>query len=364
MSSSSSSSSSSNNFHNNQSSASSYLIELELFRGKLWNTILNRILNISLRGIHSLTNKEVSHMLLRYLFNKIADLRSKRRSDPVFMTHTSSMAESQLKDDFIYFGIRTPPSTFVSSIIELALIDSRRKISDGITEIDVEIEQLSDGSLSYRGQNYPETANLAKQFPRNHSEAVALAIRYRYLGLETHGLANPYAEMGYDKNENILEAFATPFNRYFNRYHSAFPDLEVVFGSLGSFFAADSIKERLVMCNPPFDISIMSLMIYTVLEHLDKVSDYDKEQRFVLTLPNWKDVELFRSLSENKYCLSYSEIPKSHTCFYDTLNGKHIKPCDILRIILSSKSPHEPSHNRLIKFDNIKSGQRKALQHE
>ncbi|CAE7764073.1 pcif1, partial [Symbiodinium pilosum] len=56
----------------------------------------------------------------------------------------------------------------------------------------------------------------------------------------------------------VIEAFASPLNTLAGKgcYHSAFADVDGLFGSLGSFFES-SISDGTVEVNPPFDEDVV-----------------------------------------------------------------------------------------------------------
>jgi hypothetical protein len=62
------------------------------------------------------------------------------------------------------------------------------------------------------------------------------------------------------------ECFASPFNCFFSKYFSAFPDTDNAFGSMGSFFDAD-IVEGSLEANPPFDHTVAVRMA----EHISRL---------------------------------------------------------------------------------------------
>ena len=317
------------------SASTSRIIETELVRKHSWESIRSRVLSLRLEDENGrlLNLKENSNLMLRYLFNKIITRTSE--DDPVMITSESSIAKQQVVEDFDYHRvINCEPDKF-STLLETGLIEGKKAV-DCIQAYDQSIiYEAGNGSsakLRYKKVIYEDIGGLATANREYCAEAIALQIRYTYLRLMTHGLANDYAGLGYKPNDAV-EAFASAFNHYFTRYYSAFPDLETCFGSLGSFFAAE-LRSELMMINPPFDLSIMKEMIRRVTEALDN----EGEKTFHLTFPAWLDVKEFMSLETHKYTVKFTIIPKDKTRFIDHMRGgKVIKPCNILEVIMTNK---------------------------
>lgn len=81
------------------------------------------------------------------------------------------------------------------------------------------------------------------------------------------------------------EAFASPFNCYFRNYCSAFPDIDCLFGSSGSFFDYEPI-EGSFEANPPFTEEVIERMSVHI-ENLLKSSL--RPLSFVVFIPEWLD---------------------------------------------------------------------------
>jgi hypothetical protein len=327
------------------------LMECELERSRLYEGILQSLYSLKLTrkdGI-PLNSSKVNFLLLRYVFNKIADngvqpgvqskndekvpdvKENKLDDDPVFMTHVSSLAINQLRDDFEYFGIKTPSAKDVSDMIEKKFADAVAYLKNRGIPADGPV-LLVEQKIMYKLRSYPDISSLGKNNPKYLKQALALQIRYKYLHLETYGLSNPYAVMGYKPDDKVIEGFGSAFNHYFNMYYSAFPDLEACFGSKGSFFNATIPAGYLTVCNPPFDASVMKCMIAKVLDILQTASEHGQNRSFLLTLPDWRDMSELTSLKTNKFCIEYKQIPQAHALFIESGTGKVVKPCNILQV--------------------------------
>jgi hypothetical protein len=130
-----------------------------------------------------------------------------------------------------------------------------------------------------------------------------------------------------------IECFASPLNCRYDRFASAFPDVDCPFGSLGSFFEwirqvqkdlhdenADNDAANDGVCyqaNPPFCdgvIQELSTTISTVIS-----DNYEqKSQRpimFVVFVPAWHDTPCYQLLLENEY-LAYHNLLKQGDHWY------------------------------------------------
>ena len=244
---------------------------------------------------------ELKNMLLRFVFNCVeansvetkqkAKTKKEIREDPVFMSEIDS-ALAQLEKDLQFHLV--PKSTitnflseFVSSwkqcIVAMnAWFDASAAAGaaartivtyDGISKtlgcgkcIFPDINQLVSSTLPLVEDKEKEKEKKSRCIIEH---AVALQVRYDYLGLAHQGRARDYASMGYDrKDTTVLEAFATSLNAYFPNYCSAFPDLETVFGSQGSFFDlpfSEWFKYQTIFINPSLDEHLINKTIERVL---------------------------------------------------------------------------------------------------
>ena len=80
------------------------------------------------------------------------------------------------------------------------------------------------------------------------------------------------------------ENFASPLNCYFKEFNSAFPDIDIFFGSLGSFFEYEPI-EGSFETGPPYTLEVMDKMAIR-LEKL--LSQSQLPLSFVVFVPDWQ----------------------------------------------------------------------------
>jgi len=367
--------------YNNTVNNSKKIIEIELYRKQLYNNIVDKVYDKLKTYLES---KEIQHFLLRYIFNKIIERLP--QNDPVFIHKYSDICYLQVEKDFEFKDIKIDVKEFIE-YIDLLLKEAEENlntaINDNLIENDKPINYDKNiNSFIYNNKTYKNISNLGNiNNPDLYCYCIALNIRYSYLHLSTHGLARDYYKMGYSRSDGF-EIFASSFNHYFDLYHSAFPDLEKPFGSLGSFF--ESVEPELLKCaintvllsiknneytegmekkfkecffmsdvykkntnskncyykssknryknkvmfvNPPFDMVLMSIVFF-VFEHLNI------EYKTIFTVPNWKDflfLERMKRHSRTKRTIVY---PKGSLRFINHMNNKKIYPCDIAEIYL------------------------------
>lgn len=355
------------------------IIETELYRKKLYNNIIDKI---SEKLKIYLENKEIQHFLLRYTFNKIIERCN--NEDPIFIPKYSEICYLQVEKDFEFKNIKIDVKDFVSfldTLYEDALIKLNNSFSDNLIENDKQIIFNHETNLfTYNDKIYKNISNLANL---NNIElypyCIALNIRYSYLHLSTHGLARDYNRMGYSKSDGF-EIFASSFNHYFDLYHSAFPDLEKPFGSLGSFFSSvepellkcaiqtvlnsiknndyteglekkfkdcffmsdiykknskncyyksskNRYKNKVMFVNPPFDMVLMSIVFF-IFEHLNI------EYKTIFTVPNWDNFLFLKRMKKHFRTKKTIIYPKGKLRFINHMNNKKIYPCDIAEIYL------------------------------
>lgn len=83
------------------------------------------------------------------------------------------------------------------------------------------------------------------------------------------------------------ELFASPLNCYFSHFYSAFPDVDVHFGSQGSFFHAEELPGGSYEVGPPYTEEVMDLMAQKLLCLLQ--ASGERPLSFVIFVPDWGD---------------------------------------------------------------------------
>jgi hypothetical protein len=319
------------------------LVNQELKRSFLYRQILNAIQNY----LSDWNHKEIQHLLLRFIFNRKIE---EKNDDPVFVIGSNSsqfLANEQLISDIQFkYGIshKTKESgQYLCNMIDHYIRECKNSL--------LKIESLGGNLMKAPNKNEifdhdDGFKSLLEKYPQYPNHAIALHIRYNYMGLKNHGLARNYKDdTKLNPNEGV-ECFASSFNHYFDEYYSAFPDLESVFGSRGNFFTADLIKNissnKKFFINPPFDCTIILEAVNQVESFLntkkkEKIASSSNSFsglifEFEFTIPDWKDFKAKEILLNSVYLKNAKKYSKGskELQFIDKTTNKTISPCDIV----------------------------------
>lgn len=129
---------------------------------------------------------------------------------------------------------------------------------------------------------------LEKKYPNvSQFEIIKCALRYYSLGIrgQQWSLNKDSLKALKEKGYNT-EAFASPFNNYFDRYYSIFNE-DKPFGSLGSFFGADHTNE-VIYANPPFTEYMLNKLV-------DEICSL---QYVYIVTPDWNDAGWYERLKK------------------------------------------------------------------
>jgi hypothetical protein len=327
------------------------LVEVELRRKTLYEELLDRLKDWKFDcgfRIH-LSEKEISHILLRYIFNKKATTSSPE-SDPVFVTGTSKLARDQLERDLKNVNLKGAKD--LADLIDNELSNAARKIRNEKFRKDqpVVLSLSTDRQLIYRHRSQDDFTRLAERYgPQYYNAAFALGLRYSYICLSGHGLARAYEEDTKRSANDPLacEGFASAFNHHFDRYYSAFPDLEAFFGSRGCFFKINWKQEpsdmTYYLC-PPFDESLMQLCVDHVFNALE--NHLVSRPTFVFSIPGrWTNFSALNALKESSWVRELIDYRKGKLRFIDYMatneKDRVIYPTDICVITLSTEIKEE-----------------------
>lgn len=324
------------------------LVEIELQRQTLYEQCKSQLR--VLLPAEVLSEKELSHLLLRYIFNKI--IVRQTHDDPVFIVTRSPKAEQQLEQDFLYYDLARRSHNDLTSVllrrtIEEQLAQAKAALAiynDEPPAAGILLLQSETNSILYKSIVYNDVCGLAQRNPQYAHYALALNIRYTYLSLWNQGLARCYQQMNIAPDEAI-EAFSSAFNHHCVHYCSAFPDLESVFGSLGSFFQQtdDTLPKQWILLNPPFD----STLIEQAIDHVEHLLHTSKKRyRVLFTVPAWKDFPAFYRLKSSSFRQSMRYHPKGTLPFIDHMSTKEnntdapvlIYPCAINEVEWSNSN--------------------------
>ena len=105
------------------------------------------------------------------------------------------------------------------------------------------------------------------------------------------------------------ECFASPLNHYFKSYNSAFPDVDIPFGSKGSFFDFYP-EEGSFEVNPPFIEEILAATVARVLALLTRAEEAKKPLSFILFTSAWEDTPGIMWATKSSFCRKHSRMRK------------------------------------------------------
>lgn len=118
------------------------------------------------------------------------------------------------------------------------------------------------------------------------------------------------------KNYGVsVEGFASPINSqilYINenlKYCSIFPDTDIYFGSIGSFFDAN-FDGKSVYVNPPYVLDIMNKVASHIESNLKNAKTF---ARFFVNVPDWTDTDYYKSFTTSEYLKLHHKFGKKHT---------------------------------------------------
>jgi len=217
---------------------------------------------------------------------------------------------------------------------------------NGITDDYISLKDNKITMNYYGYKAYGTSKYLAE--PKNRVYLFASYFRYKYFYIDNQSLAYDYEHNNvgkeYKKHE-VTECFSTPFNRYFDHFCSAFPDIDGHFGSLGSYFdrMREASKDKFefptqrLAINPPFVMNLMDLALDLALATFKKKKN---SYKMSFILPSWdQDDDPFmgvRRMTEwaekNKKNVKFEKTiaPKGSIKFKNYFVGKTMEPCDIL----------------------------------
>ncbi|CAF1689465.1 unnamed protein product, partial [Adineta ricciae] len=144
------------------------LVEVELRRKSLYEDLVKSVKNWIFDrsdGRRRLSEMQMSHLVLRYIFNKKATISSSK-CDPVFISGTSTVARSQLECDLKNINIRGAKE--LADLIDAELTSATRKIRFEKFEKDeqVKLSTSTENELIYRDRRQTDFNRLAQRHGR------------------------------------------------------------------------------------------------------------------------------------------------------------------------------------------------------
>jgi len=129
-----------------------------------------------------------------------------------------------------------------------------------------------------------------------------------------------------------IECFASPFNCTSEKYFSAFPDTDAVFGSLGSFFdynfsASDG---GCFQANPPFASGFIHTMATKMEQSLLETETVPL--MFIIFIPNWDETKGWKILRESQFLSKYVVLDQKTSLHYYTEGTQYRRKGDKYRV--------------------------------
>lgn len=212
--------------------------------------------------------------------------------------------------------------------------------------------QFSDKSWKYSISIKKEMIDKLKKYYKGSNFLVdAFVMLFRYqtlgkLGKDTMQLSLPdnYHEKLASEHYNV-ECFASPINRHFDKFFSAFPDTDSCFGSLGSFFdngyevlSSDNYSGS---CDCPYQIHAIEKCV-DLIHDLLKNSKFT--HRFKFALPLWKDADFYHKLKDSEFMKTFEEIDQDKLQYKLHKVGKDDEPIFPCASLISVQSNDENYH--------------------
>lgn len=317
-------------FNNNKSDDTTIL--LEIYRGKLYNELLNKFIQVCLKNFNEkiFSNKKkyyrtLVNLLSTWIFTQYSyydfsndaffpDIKNNELLKKT-LYHYSSLDTIEDVDTKINNIINTLNNTYnhiigkldnykkcnyynkYKNIISIEKIIIKQKRDDLDVMFYKFVLKNNNHLLNNRLDNIlnniiipiNEYTNMEQKFTGNKEKLDEyiwiILFRYQLLGSNNNQLAvlpNVLDQMKIDLNFNF-ECFASAINSSTINFCSLYYDVEKYFGSIGSFFNID-INEGVFSFNPPYQTDIIERGIEKILSFLEKSK---KQLEFVITIPIW-----------------------------------------------------------------------------
>jgi hypothetical protein len=191
------------------------------------------------------------------------------------------------------------------------------KISSGDKEITVTYSGLTF-SLNHEHLEKLKILFDRHNQSRNHAEHEAafacelFVLLARYDTLQGAGLQSALPGLVFDTLLKMfdccIECFASPLNCRYESFLSAFPDTDLSFGSLGSFFDFDFSQGGSYQANPPFTSIFIEAMHRKMVHSLDQCKE---PLMFIIFVPEWKDSPGWQALKRSNYLQHYFSVEQA-----------------------------------------------------
>lgn len=213
-------------------------------------------------------------------------------------------------------GVKVPASFF-----DLKRFDKKPKMVKFSYKIDIQKEvTLTDpiGTMTISLESY-DKLRMMYGGPDDKFEDCLYVLTRRYYttwgvtGYNLHASISQRAFYNIKQNFGVtIECFASPFNCLNDRYCSAFPDTDGVFGSLGNFFNHTFEPNDVLYLNPPFTESAMK-------QAAEVISKLDNDA--IVIVPSWrKPVSAYHNILDK--CCQEKQLVSTGADFITGSQGK------------------------------------------
>ncbi|WIA19184.1 hypothetical protein OEZ85_003829 [Tetradesmus obliquus] len=162
-----------------------------------------------------------------------------------------------------------------------------------------------------------------------HQRLFALLLRYK--SIQGHGFqaaaGPPVFELLRQKLAVGFECFASPLNAHFNKFGSAFPDVDGPFGSAGSFFRMQ-LKHGSYEANPPFVPALLTATAQHVLALLQQAEAAGGALSFCVLVPGWTEVAGWGLMNSSSFLQRSLVVAAADHGYCD---GASHQRCDLYR---------------------------------
>lgn len=238
---------------------------------------------------------------------------------------------------------------------------------------DQNVEMFFTGTsvvLSYGGRIQTITRKQYENAKRRHlagdqkllaSRLILLAARYEACGSTHNHCAVPSQVIKYANVKT--ELFGSPFNTCLDQYCSPFDDIEVHFGSLGSFFDFE-MGTGIYLMNPPYDEELIQEAMTIVISRLRTKC----EITVIVVIPVWdaesqeshkgkvfstKKFQALETAESSGYVKSQCLLNYTKHRFYDYYQDKLVAVADTHLLIMSNTRCNLTAHELATEWASI-----------
>jgi hypothetical protein len=181
--------------------------------------------------------------------------------------------------------------------------------------------------LKERYQGRPETMR---------KDVLTLIYIYSSLSMTNYHLSVPPSLL--NRLQIDIELFGSPLNTQLNRYCSMFPEIENVFGSVGSYFQYEMVSNLNYSFNPPYIAEFMVKAVNRLKGQLKNITNY-----FIVgVLPAWSESSAFQMIKAIDTFRGYIMVKKANHKFFDYYSGEFLNICDSYIFIITDRTSFIP----------------------